>query len=61
MKLIPLIITGGSVLLWNIIAELFFEVGENSTQRVVISGILAIVVYEISLFFYKKIKKNSNK
>jgi uncharacterized membrane protein len=57
MKLIPLFITGVTVLGFNIILQITYDIGEDSTQRLVMSGVLAIVVYEVSYYFHKRLSK----
>ena len=58
MKLVPLILTGVIVMGYNIVAQAMCDIGESSTQRIVISGILAIVIYEVANYYYKRYKKN---
>ena len=57
MKLVPLLITAAVVIGYNMVAN----DGEFSTQQMVISGVLAIVVYEGAAFLYRRLKKNQTK
>lgn len=56
MKTIPFIITILVVLLWNIIYEFIYDPGEYDTNKMITSGILAVIVHETSSYIYKKIK-----
>lgn len=58
MKLAPIIINVVIVIGYNIVTQAMYKTGENSTQRIVVSGILAIVVYEVANYIYKLYKNN---
>lgn len=60
MKLTPLIITAAIVIGYNIGAEVLYETGEKSTQRIIFSGILAILVYEVVNYIYKRYIKGQS-
>lgn len=59
MKFIPLLIAFVVVVIYNIIAQIYYIHGESSTVRIIISGVLAIIVYELVRYFTKPPKSNN--
>ena len=58
MKTLPLVVTAIVVVIFNVIVMSLYEFEGNSTKIIIISGVLSIIVFEITNYFYKKNKDN---
>lgn len=58
MKIVPLAITAVFVLGFNLLAVKIYSPGEESLKRIILSGLLAIFVYELTNWIYKRYRKD---